>query len=445
MSHINTLVSWAEGKISREEAIKQLEGTQYVRTKGPNPLLHTDGGTYFTNKVEIELGKYVHEKYPFLTTDNVKVSTGVSTFGGGMGLTIVRDPEGNEYGTPSNFLYGLAMGRERSTSVVAKYTTASPSLKSLEQIESEMKQNTIVTRQNKDAWAAIPNDLKLKLVNEGASLTLTYKGNDYTISLSDKPNLIKVLNNANMAAKAGNMKVSEAVKPMKKKGITLSREKEREARKWLAKNLPSLSSEERTQFVEKIARAGENGDKIWGSYRAGVIEILKNAPMGTVYHEAFHYVLDIVLSSGERQEILNIAKEEYKLSNNYAAEEKLANDFRRYAIDENATGILGKIKRWFRKISDRINRYNRISDATINQLFWKINNGELAQKSQTIESFEETQQQVLREIRNVQKKKTAWNNLSKETKKALKDSGLSEAAYNEMSLEEKMQYLKCRA
>jgi hypothetical protein len=241
------------------------------------------------------------------------------------------------------------------------------------------------------------------------------------------------------------MKVSEAVKPMKKKGITLSKEKEREARKWLAKNLPSLSSEERTQFVEKIARAGENGDKIWGSYRAGVIEILKNAPMGTVYHEAFHYVLDIVLSSGERQEILNIAKEEYKLSNNYAAEERLANDFRRYAIDENATGILGKIKRWFRKISDRINRYNRISDATINQLFWKINNGELAQKSQTIESFEETQQQVLREIRNVQKKKTAWNNLSKETKKALKDSGLSEAAYNEMSLEEKMQYLKCRA
>jgi hypothetical protein len=48
------------------------------------------------------------------------------------------------------------------------------------------------------------------------------------------------------------------------------------------------------------------------------------------------------------------------------------------------------------------------------------------------------------EIRNVQKEKLAWKNLSADTKKALSSSGLSEAAYMQMSLEEKDQYVKCR-
>ena len=93
---------------------------------------------------------------------------------------------------------------------------------------------------------------------------------------------------------------------------------------------------------------------------------------------------------------------------------------------------------------DKIRRYNRISDATINQLFWKINNGELAQRSIEAENFDDNQQRVLREIRNVQREKYAWVNLPSEVKGALKSSGLSEADYNKMSLEEKDQYVKCR-
>ena len=315
-----------------------------------------------------------------------------------------------------------------------------------------MKQNRTVTRQNKDAWAAIPDDLKLKLVNEGATLQIAFfnatdrviNNRVMTISMSNRPELIKVLNQANNAAKAGNMRVSEAVKPMEKSGITLSREKEKEARRWLAKNLPSLSSEDRMQFVEKMTRAGESGGKMWGNYRAGVIEIQRNAPMGTVYHEAFHYVLDMVLTPEEKQAFLDIAKKEYGLTDEWVAEERLANDFRRYAMDENATGIMGNIKKWLRRLKDRITRYNRIEDSAVNQLFWKINNGEFAQRSLQAESFEENQQRILREIRNVQKEKVAWRNLDKGTQQALRDAGLSEAVYADMSLEEKEQWLKCR-
>ena len=321
---------------------------------------------------------------------------------------------------------------------------SNPLAESLEQIEKRMKDNKVVGRQTKDAWAAVPDDLKMKLVNEDALLQLSYGDKKATISMRNLPAMKEALKEANMAAKGGSLTVNEVLKPMEKDGITLSREKEQAARRWLAKNLPMLSSEERTQFVEKLARGGKDAGKIWGSYRAGVIEIARNAPMGTVYHEAFHYVLDIVLSPEERREILNIAKEEYGLDDTYQVEERLANDFRRYAMDENATGIMGRIKRWLRKISDRINRYNRISDVTINQLFWKINNGELAQRSTEAENFEEAQQRVLMEIRNVQREKMAWRNLSPETKTSLKDSGLSETAYTDMSLEEKQQYVRCR-
>jgi hypothetical protein len=167
--------------------------------------------------------------------------------------------------------------------------------------------------------------------------------------------------------------------------------------------------------------------------------------MGTVYHEAFHYVMDMILSPEEKSELINIAKQEYGMDlSDYAVEERLAGDFRKYAMDENATGISGKILKWLRKMKDRITRYNRISDTTINQLFWKINNGELANRAIQAESFEQNQQAVLREIRNIQKEKMSWKNLSADTREALKSSGLSEAAYNQMSLEEKQQYVKCR-
>lgn len=316
--------------------------------------------------------------------------------------------------------------------------------KTIEQIEQEMQGKKVINRQTIDAWNAIPEALKLKLVNDGATIQLTYNGRSVGISMNNLKVLKDELKKANMAAKGGKLEITEGVKAMEKSGPVIASERESKARRWLAKNLPSLSSEERTQFVEKLARGGENASKMWGSYRNGVIEIQRNAPMGTVYHEAFHYVMDMVLAENEKQAILDIAKETYGLSDNWAVEERLAEDFRRYAIDENAQGIAGKIKRWIRRLRDKIFRYNRISDATVNQLFWKINNGELAQKAQNVESFEETQQRVLREIRNVQQEKYAWRNLSKQTKDALKDSGLTESSYSQMSLEEKEQYVKCR-
>lgn len=450
LTPLDILISWTKGELSKEDAIKQLKGSQYVRTIEGSKALNTSDKTTFTKEVEVALGKHIQERWPFLKVERVTVATGISTFGGDAGLLVVKDANGVEYGSPSNFLHSIA---NKGKALQAISQQPQIQTKTLEQIESEMKQKKIVGRQTKDAWAAIPDDLKLKLVNEGVTLQLAYftqrgetvfKNSVVNISMSDREGLIKALTQANMAAKAGNMKVSEAAKPMEKSGRTISKENEQAARRWLAKNLPTLSSEERTQFVEKLSRMGDDAGKYWGSYRSGVIQIQRNAPMGTVYHEAFHYVMDMVLSPEERQQILDIAKEEYGINDNWMAEERLANDFRRYAMDENAEGFTGRLRRLFRKLMDKITRYNRISDATINQLFWKINNGELAQKAIQTESFEDNQQRVLMEIRNVQKEKLSWRNLPSDTRKALSSSGLSEAVYEQMSLEEKDQYVKCR-
>ena len=105
---IDVLIDWAEGRISGEDTIKQLDGTDYVKHIKGSPALGTKDNVHLSNKVEWDLGKYITEKYPFLTYGSVSVATGVSTFGGNMNLTVIRDAEGNEYGTPSNFLRSLA-------------------------------------------------------------------------------------------------------------------------------------------------------------------------------------------------------------------------------------------------------------------------------------------------------------------------------------------------
>ena len=316
----------------------------------------------------------------------------------------------------------------------------------MEDIDKTAKDAGILSRKTADAWRAIPNDLKVKMVREGASITLSYGTGRVTTSWGDI-RLRDILEAVNQSAKTGNLTASEAAKHMESNEIVITKEDERAARQWLAKNLPSLSSEERTQFVNKLSRVStEDQAKVWGTYRNGVIQIQRNAPIGTVYHEAFHYVLDMVLSAEEKQQILETAKNEYGGNlTDYEAEERLANNFRRYSIDENAEGIAGRIKRWFRKLLDKITRYNRISDQSVNQLFWKINNGELASRAAEAESFDETQQTVLREIRNVQNEKYTWKNLDSEVKRNLKEySSITEDKYNQMSLEEKEQYVKCR-
>lgn len=117
---LDILIDWAKGKISSDNAKEALKDTEYVKLTRGNKSLNTQDTFSFTKAVEKVLGDYIHAEYPFLTVESTKVATGVSTFGGDMGLLIIKDPEGNEYGSPSNFLHSLEAGG-RAKNVVDKY------------------------------------------------------------------------------------------------------------------------------------------------------------------------------------------------------------------------------------------------------------------------------------------------------------------------------------
>jgi len=43
----------------------------------------------------------------------------------------------------------------------------------------------------------------------------------------------------------------------------------------------------------------------WGMCRKGVMTIADNAARGTVYHEAFHAVVDVLLSTDEQKQMFS--------------------------------------------------------------------------------------------------------------------------------------------
>ena len=111
---LEVLLAWARGEMPYEEAVRLLKGTKYVKTipgKREIPAIGqkaTKDTDYLTPAREITLGKYLTDTYPFLTTEWVKQATTMSTMGGDANLYVVKDAEGNEYGTPSGFIRSLA-------------------------------------------------------------------------------------------------------------------------------------------------------------------------------------------------------------------------------------------------------------------------------------------------------------------------------------------------
>lgn len=392
---------------------------------GKNMLIYDPKQDRITKKSEIRTRSQVKQEKQTATTAQAAPA-------GGSFFDFLENPPTRE-----------ETDKENAAKKKAEEQKPTATKKSLEETEKLYRDNGIISRQTTDAWNAIPKELKLKMINEGTNVRLSWGKNSYVVSTSNLQELSNRLKDANIAAKRGTLKVEEAPKTMQSPG-SLIKEKESAARKWLAKNLPMLNSEERVQFVEKLSYAGDDKQKVWGTFKNGVIQILRNAPEGTVYHEAFHYVMDMVLNSQQRQQVLDAAKEHYGNMSNLELEERLAEDFRRYSLDENAEGIRGRILRWIRRIKDLITRYNRIDDATVNQLFWKINNGEFASTPVSNESYDDYTSRVAEEIHNARQERIRWKNLTQEQKYWLRDAGLSEVIYNDMTLDEKEQWIACR-
>jgi len=169
--------------------------------------------------------------------------------------------------------------------------------------------------------------------------------------------------------------------------------------KWLSSRLPQLKLSD----VDSIYQLKDVMIDSFGLFRDSTIYLFEGAGMKTAYHEAFHGVFRNLLTIKQRQDIINEAVSKYpqpteleinnlkqSLKNKYSSEqllylyyeEKLADDFAKYAYDRNDSNFwvkLGnKIKDFFNKIFNFYRIFKSNDTTTIDDLFSNINAGRLA-------------------------------------------------------------------
>ena len=249
--------------------------------------------------------------------------------------------------------------------------------KTIEEIEKEVGEAGIINGRNKDAWDAIPDSLKLKMVNEGTSIVLEYGNNEVALDYRDFKQMKDALKEANKYAKSGSMTAREGAKYRR-----VTTEQERKAdikreREWLQKNLPMFNADERLNLVKNLIEIPGEKNWAWGRFEQGIITLSDRAARGTLYHEAFHAVTQTLLSDDELNTLYDAAVKHYKETDVAYVEELLAEDFRRY-VQMEETPVIGPIRRFFRKIMNAIRNLSGYR-APIQELFYRINNGEFSE------------------------------------------------------------------
>lgn len=160
---------------------------------------------------------------------------------------------------------------------------------------------------------------------------------------------------------------------------------------WLKKALPQLSDDDHIRIVNgliKIARK-DNPGYAYGKTQQGIMTISDAAATGTVYHEAFHSVIDVLLNEDEINNLFVAGAKRYgiersNLDNELAIEENLAEDFRRYVQREQAyqkdleqSSGLSKI---FKVLKHTVKTWLD-NTSYINNMFYRINQGQMANRS----------------------------------------------------------------
>lgn len=122
------------------------------------------------------------------------------------------------------------------------------------------------------------------------------------------------------------------------------------------------------------------------------ISLSRQSGAGVEYHEAFHYVTQMLLSEQQRTKLYQEYSKSKRSARNLTqdeAEEALAEEFRNYAKDQNGKGLLYNVIRIFKKIYNTLYFWN--SHRNIIRAFFKsINDGQFKDykaSKQALEDF----------------------------------------------------------
>lgn len=145
---------------------------------------------------------------------------------------------------------------------------------------------------------------------------------------------------------------------------------------WFKKNYPNVPLEVLDDLREVV---GKGGPESWGLFRNASVYIATNAKTGTLYHEAFHVVFNLMLTDAERQQILEEGATKAKGA--VAIEEYWADEYMEYQLSEGASAhtLPAKVADFFKRLWHMIRiaaeRTGFASPASMNDYMYRVSRG----------------------------------------------------------------------
>lgn len=241
----------------------------------------------------------------------------------------------------------------------------------------------------------------------------------------------------------------EAMKPEENKGknLLVSDTNDKEGTEEIAKKdiavikkmFPGLTDVNAVVLHKGLIKTvDEKGNPIdaYGQFKDGVLYISDRSPKGTAYHEAFHYITDVLLTSEEKEEMFRAARDEFGNLSKMELEEKTAEEFRDYM--NGFDGITGPIVKIYRKLKNIVKSLiDKQND--LDSLFYSIYNGRYSNRSGNNVQEDTFKKDLLK----YKSEKLSYDNIDTETKELLSMRKVSKEDYEALDIEGKENVLKC--
>lgn len=211
---------------------------------------------------------------------------------------------------------------------------------------------------------------------------------------------------------------------------------------WLNRVLPQLTKQDLVKIQEGLIKASDLGTTAWGQFKDGIITLSDIASTGTVYHEAFHAVFDVLLSDNQRSKLLSEARIKFGMKSDLLLEEDLAEAFREYVMIQESTGFKNAILKFFKNLHLFVKHLSGRTNS-IDKLYYNINRGKLSKSDYVIKSLSELKKEskVLRKP----VKMTTFTKLESTLKNDLIKKGWTKESFESITNVEKEAAIRCAA
>lgn len=166
----------------------------------------------------------------------------------------------------------------------------------------------------------------------------------------------------------------------------------------------NVGQEELDWFASKFSKSytGENATRelritsalvnsnLWGQFTENGINLFKNAPKGTLYHESFHEFTQMYLTLDEKRDLYNEARKldsSLKTKSDFDVEEVLAEKFRQYVLSDGKAKLAPKAKNIFQRIWNYIKNI-LMGENSVDATFAKLYKGDITQYNPNINNIQ---------------------------------------------------------